>query len=125
MGGATIRMSAKQYRDACALIRDLCSNYDRRAGGCFLLDEGEVVQCPQMLTQSLVCRFFRDVLLEDRDGKLLKAQIMGDEAVKTCTNCGQPFRAVSNRAKYCAECAQKVKRKQATERKRKQRIVTH
>ncbi len=71
-------MSDKQHRSACALIRNLCSNYDRSTGGCLLLDRGEIVQCPQMITQSLVCRFFRDVLLEDRDGRALKAEIMGD-----------------------------------------------
>ena len=69
-------MSDKQHRSSCALIRNLCSNYDRSTGGCLLLDHGEIVQCPQMITQSLVCRFFRDVLLEDRDGRALKAEIM-------------------------------------------------
>ena len=102
-------MSARQYRQAKALINDLCSNYDRVTGGCLLLDHGEVVQCPQMITQSLVCKFFRDVLLEDREGKALKAEIMGDDHVKTCVSCGQPFRAISNRAKYCARCAGKDK----------------
>ena len=108
-GKEVVRMSARQYRQAKALINDLCSNYDRVTGGCLLLDHGEVVQCPQMITQSLVCKFFRDVLLEDREGKALKAEIMGDDHVKTCVSCGQPFRAISNRAKYCARCAGKVK----------------
>lgn len=31
-------MSAKQYKDACSLIRGLCCNYDRSTGGCLLLD---------------------------------------------------------------------------------------
>jgi hypothetical protein len=115
------RMSDKQYKDACALIRSLCCNYDRPTGGCLLLD----VPCPQILTQSLVCRYFRDVLLEDREGKALKAEIMGPEAVKTCEACGQPFRAVSNRAKYCASCAGRMKRIKATQRKRKQRDTCH
>ena len=116
-----IRMSDKQHRSSCALIRNLCSNYDRSIGGCLLLDHWEIVQCPQMITQSLVCRFFRDVLLEDRDGRALKAEIMGDDHLKSCAVCGQPFRAISNRAKYCARCSPKVARELATERKRKQR----
>lgn len=116
-----ILMSDKQHRSACALIRNLCSNYDRSTGGCLLLDHGEIVQCPQMITQSLVCRFFRDVLLEDRDGRALKAEIMGDDHLKSCAVCGQPFRAISNRAKYRARCSPKVARELATERKRKQR----
>lgn len=103
-------MSEKQYREACSLIRNLCCNYERSTGGCLLLDAGEVVKCPQMMTQALVCRYFRDVLLEDRDGKALKAEIMGADHVKKCTVCGQPFRAVSNRAKYCARCSKKIER---------------
>ena len=116
-----IRMSDKQHRNACALIRNLCSNYDRSTGGCLLLDRGEIVQCPQMITQSLVCRFFRDVLLKDRDGKALQAEIMGDDHLKSCAVCGQPFRAISNRAKYCVRCSKKVKNRQTAERMRKYR----
>ncbi len=56
-------MSVKQYKNACSLNRGLCCNYDRATGGCLLLDNGEVVQCPQILTLSLVCRYFRDVLM--------------------------------------------------------------
>ena len=116
-----IVMSDKRHRSACALTRNLCSNYDRSTGGCLLLDHGEIVQCPQMITQSLVCRFFRDVLLEDRDGRALKAEIMGDDHLKSCAVCGQPFRAISNRAKYCAKCSKKVKNRQTAERMRKYR----
>lgn len=114
-------MSVKQFKSAKALIRDLCCNYDSVTGGCLLLDRGEVVQCPQMITQSLVCKYFWDVLLEDRDGKALKAEIMGQDHLKTCEVCGQPFRAISNRAKYCARCSKRRERERATERKRKQR----
>lgn len=116
-----IRMSAKQYQDACSLIRNICCNYDRPTGGCLLLDNGEVVKCPQMLTQSLVCRYFHDVLLEDREGRDLKAAINGDDHRRTCVICGRPFKAVGNRAKYCARCGKKARREQAAERKRKQR----
>lgn len=116
-----IRMSDKQYRGAKALIRNLCSRYDGSTGGCLLLDQGEIVQCPQMITQSLVCRFFRDVLLEDRDGKALKAEIMKQDHLKTCEVCGQPFRAISNRAKYCARCSKKVRNRQAAARMQKYR----
>ncbi len=116
-----IRMSAQQFRQAGALIKSLCCNYDSSTGGCLLLDRGEVVKCPQLISQSLICRYFRDVLLEDKQGKALKAEIMGEDHVRTCEVCGKPFRAVSNRAKYCAKCAEKMKRKQAADRKRKQR----
>ena len=80
------RMSEKQYKEACSLIRNLCCNYERSTGGC--------------------------LLLEVRGGKALKADITGAGAyrVKKCTVCGQPFRAVSNRAKYCARCSKKIER---------------
>ena len=114
-------MSEKQAKSARSLIREICCNYDSTTGGCLLLDRGEVVQCPQMITQSLCCKYFRDVLLEDKRGKELKAEIMGEDFRKVCAVCGQHFRAVSNRAKYCAKCSKEQQRKNATARKRKQR----
>lgn len=114
-------MSVKQYKEACSLIRGLCCNYDRPTGGCLLLDQGEVVRCPQMITQSLVCRYFRDVLLEDKDGRALKAEIMGADHRKVCQVCGQHFRAVSNRAKYCARCSKRAERERKAEWARKSR----
>ena len=95
----------EQYHSARAMIKGLCSNYDNPTGGCLLLDRGEIVPCPQLNTPCLVCRFFKNVLLEDPDCKVLKAEIMGDDRVKECAICGQPFRAVSDRAKYCARCS--------------------
>ena len=116
------RMSTKQYHEAKSLIKNLCCNYDNVTGNCWLMDG----TCPQMISQSLICRYFRDVLLEDKAGKALKAEIMQEDYVKTCAVCGRPFRALSNRAKYCNKCANEAKTKQATERKRKQRSnVTH
>lgn len=116
-------MKEKQFRSAKALIKDICSNYDSVTGGCLKLDQGEVVPCPQLITQSVCCKHFRDVLLEDRDARLLKAQIYSDDHVRRCEACGQPFRALSNRSKYCARCSAEVKRKRAMERKRKQRGI--
>lgn len=116
-----MRMSDSQRRRADALIKSLCANYFH--GNCLLLDVGVEVPCPQLITNSLVCRYFRDVLLEDKDGKALKAEIMGEDTAKTCEVCGKPFRAISNRAKYCARCSEIQTRKQATARKRKQRGV--
>lgn len=102
-----IRMSDTQYKSACALIRGICCNYDRPTSWCWALD----TECPQMITKSLICKHFRDVLLEDREGKALKAEIMGEDYRKTCEVCGQQFRALSNRAKYCAKCSKKMERK--------------
>lgn len=115
------RMNEKQAKSAHTLIREVCCNYDSTTGGCLLLDRGEIVQCPQMITQSLCCKYFRDVLLEDKRGKELKAEIMGADYRKVCAVCGQHFRAVSNRAKYCAKCAKEQQRKRNRENMRKSR----
>lgn len=116
-----IRMSEGASRKARALIKSLCANYSN--GGCLLLDDGEVVKCPQMVSQSLVCRYFRDVLLEDKEGKALKAEIMGADYRKVCAVCGEHFRAVSNRAKYCAKCSKKMERERKAEWARNRRTL--
>ncbi len=112
-------MSDKQKQQAVALIKKLCCNYD--SGNCLVLSGWDHTPCPQCASNSLMCKYFRDVLLEDREGQTLKAQIIGDENLKTCQMCGKPFQAISNRAKYCRQCSSKVEKDKATERKRKQR----
>ena len=103
-----IRMKQKQSKDAYSLIRKQCCNYDSSTGGCLLLDDGEVVHCPQLISQSLICKWFRDAVLPGN--KALRAEIMGADYRKVCQVCGQHFRAISNRAKYCSRCAKKVER---------------
>lgn len=115
------RLSDTQYHSAKSLIQNICSNYDKPTGGCIKLDNGEVTPCPQMLTQSLCCKHFRDVLLEDPRGRELKAAIMGEDYIKECAECHRLFRAVSNRAKYCKRCAAKVRKKQTADRVKKWR----
>ena len=44
---------------------------------------------------------------------------------KKCVLCGGYYLPKSNRAKYCPECAVRMKRAKATERKRKQRQNCH
>lgn len=115
------RMSEKQLKSARSLIREVCCNYDGATGGCLLLDQGEVVQCPQVIAQSVICKYFRDVLLEDKRGKELKAEIYGLDHRKVCAACGGHFQAISNRAKYCAKCAKEIRLKQQREYMRAKR----
>lgn len=114
-------MSAEQAKTARGIIKDHCCNYDSTTGGCLMLDRGEVVPCPQLISQSVICKYFRDVLLEDKRAKDLKAEIYGEDHRKVCAVCGGHFRAISNRAKYCARCSKEMQRTNATNRKRKQR----
>lgn len=116
-----LHMSEKQAKSARALIKEICCNYDNATGGCLLLDRGEVVQCPQMIARSVICKYFRDVLLEDKRSRALKAEIFNLDHRKVCAACGGHFQAISNRAKYCAECAKKVKNNQTAARMKKYR----
>lgn len=103
-------MTTKQYTEAKSLIKNLCCNLDRRNRTCLLLSCDDYVDCPQLTAQSLICCYFRDVLLEDPDAKGLKAEIFSIKNYKTCARCGKHFRAVSNRAKYCASCSKDMER---------------
>ena len=56
------RMTEAQLRRARRLIRSLCANCN--GGNCLLLDDGyEPCPCPQMLTCSVLCRYFRAAVL--------------------------------------------------------------
>lgn len=113
------RMTPKQRREANVLIDKLCCNYNN--GNCILLDGGEPSVCPQSISYSVNCKFFRHVLLEDKLGQTLKAEIFRDDTLKYCSVCGQAFQSFSNNAKYCERCAKTVLRKQKAEYARKQR----
>lgn len=115
------RMSDQQFKSARALIKEVCCNYDSTTCGCLLLDRGEMVLCPQLLSQSVICKYFRDVLLEDKRGRELKAEIYGLDHRKVCASCGGHFQAISNRAKYCAKCAKERQRKRNRDNMQKKR----
>ena len=113
-------MNYKQYRTARRLVH-ICCNYD--CGNCLLLDDGEECVCPQSITYSLVCRWFRVAVLPLDAG--LYAALLHRADMKKCVLCGGFYLPKSNRAKYCPECAKSMKRTKATERKRKQRQNCH
>ena len=117
--GSLPRMTAGQRQKAVKLIRQTCCNYDN--GNCVLLDRGEPCVCVQSISYSVNCKFFRRVLLEDRRGQSLKAEIFRDDSTKRCAICGKAFQSTSNNAKYCWECAKEVLRKQKAAHARKRR----
>jgi hypothetical protein len=112
-------MSEKQRRNASVLIKEACANHD--SGYCLLLSDYDYEPCPQLHSNSLICKYFRDAVLPM--DKLLHAQIMGSESVKGCEICGEPFRAVSPRAKYCEKCSKARRQKATRERVRKHRSI--
>ncbi len=112
----SLYLSPRQRRKVNALIRTSCCNYDR--GNCIALDDGEPCVCVQSISYTLCCTWFRDWLLPGTP--ILYSEIMEVKGVKRC-ECGALFQAKSNRAKYCAECACQVHRRQKTASDRKRR----
>ena len=109
-------MDYRQYRRARKLVHECC-NYI--AGNCIALDDGEECICVQSISYSLLCRWFRAAVLPQ--DKELETALFHRLNAKKCAVCGALFTPGSNRAKYCPECAARMKRINAAKRKRKQR----
>ena len=116
--GSLYRMTPAQQRDARKIIRKLCSNCVN--DNCIRLDKEEV-PCPQMLSASVRCRFFRNVLLKDPEAGTLEAEIFTSGTRKRCAVCGKTFCAKGNRAKYCAACKVIAQHRQQAEYARRRR----
>ena len=113
-----IKITPQQAKRVNALLRKLCANYD--GGNCLLLDDGEPCVCVQAISYSLLCRYFREAVLP-ADRELCADLAATADTRKKCELCGKPFPARSNRAKYCDRCAPYAARRNAAERKRRQR----
>ena len=107
-----IRMTKPQLNKANALIRRHCCNCVD--SNCILLDDGESCPCPQFLTCSLICKWFRSSVLPDSPA--LQNEIVLRKGEKLCTVCGRGFVPTSNRAKYCPDCAKTVRRRKEAAR---------
>lgn len=111
-----IELTPSQRRRCSRLIRRLCANYDN--GNCLPLDEGDGCVCVQMISFSLLCKYFRNAVLPDE--KELYAEILKRRTNK-CTVCGAEFAPNSNRQKYCTACSRMVHQKQKNESARRRR----
>ena len=112
------RMNDRQFRRAKRLFRRLCANYD--GGNCLPLDDGDLCPCPQMISPTLSCKYFRAAVLPD-DRELFVEIMDSSHNRKRCTLCGNRFIAGSNRAMYCPSCAQRERRRKTRERVRRHR----
>ena len=72
--GSLYRMTPAQRKQANALIRRECCNYED--GNCMLLDDGNTCTCPQTVSFSVCCKWFRWAVLP-LDGTL-EAEIFQD-----------------------------------------------
>ena len=115
--GSLYRMTPAQRKQAASLIRRECCCCED--GNCIVLDDGDTCTCPQTVSFSVCCKWFRWAVLP-LDGTL-KAEIFRDKDLKRCAVCGRVFVPKSNRAKYCPGCAASVHRRQKTESEQKRR----
>ena len=115
--GTHYRMTPAQRKQANALIRRECCNCED--GDCIALDDGDTCTCPQMISFSVCCKWFRWSVLPQIG--MLEAEIFRDKELKRCAVCGRVFVPKSNRGKYCPDCAARVHRRQKTESERKRR----
>ena len=111
-------MDYRQYRRARRLVHECC-NYD--GGHCIALDDGEECVCPQLISYSLLCKWFQTAV--PPFDKLLYAELFKTADKKRCTECGASFASTSNSVKYCPDCRKRITRRQAAERMRKRRAL--
>ena len=114
---AVKRLTPPQSRKVNALVRRECCNCD--SGHCILLDDGDECVCPQLISYSLLCKWFRIAVLPA--DKLLSAELLQAEDKRRCSVCGAAFASTSNSVKYCPDCRKRITRRQAAERMRKRR----
>ena len=111
------RLTPPQSRKVNTLVRRTCCNCDN--GNCILLDDGDECVCPQLISYSLLCKWFRIAVLSA--DKELYAELYHAEDMRCCSVCGAPFASSSNRAIYCPDCRKRITRRQTAERMRKMR----
>lgn len=116
--GSLYRMTTAQHKQAKSLLRRVCCNYED--GNCLELDDGDTHTCPQCISCTVCCKWFRYAVLPLLG--TLEAEIFKDRDTKRCVICGQVFVPKSNRAKYCLDCAAKIHRRQKAESERKRRL---
>ena len=113
------RLSPQQSRKVNALVKKECCNCID--GNCILLDDGDECVCPQLISYSLLCKWFRAAVLPA--DKLLYAELYQSEDKRRCTVCGASFASSSNSVKYCPGCRKRITNRQAAERMRKRRAL--
>ena len=79
-----LHLNEVQKRKVCKLIKLECANYFE--GNCDLLDRGVEVPCPQMISYSVLCRYFLSSVLPGDNA--LYAELLEPDKVKKCVRCG-------------------------------------
>lgn len=106
-----IELTPSQRRRCNRLIKRLCANYDD--GNCLPLDEGDGCVCVQMISLSLICKYFRNAVLPA--DKELYADIFKQRTYH-CAECRAAFVPNSNRQKYCRIAGRKTRAQESAKR---------
>lgn len=114
MASEIIHMTEEQLARVRKLIRKQCCNYDN--GKCLLFDWPECNVCPQWISYSLLCKWFRDAVLPN--DKQLEAELYQTRPAGYCKNCGKPLFQRKKNQKYCDRCAVLVRREKEAKRQR-------
>lgn len=112
-----IRMTPEQASKVKKVVKKQCCNYID--GNCILLEGLDRCPCPQLITRSLICRWFLSAVLPGE--KELEQELIKKGERKRCEVCGSTYYSASNRSKYCTDCAAKVKRRQQAEYAKRKR----
>ena len=110
--GSLFRLTPGQLRSVRGLTKRCCNFLD---GDCLLLDG----VCPQHISRSLICRWFRRAVLPQQPK--LEQAILSPKKLRRCEVCGTGILARSGRTKYCPACAKEVHRQQKAKSARKRR----
>ena len=105
---AVKRLTPPQSRKVNALVKRECCNCV--GGNCLLLDDGDECVCPQLISYSLLCKWFRVAVLPA--DKLLYAELMNTEdplrPAQTASNTARSAASGSPADKppsVCEKCA--------------------
>ena len=112
-----IRITPEQASKVKKVVKKQCCN--TIDGNCILLEGLDPCSCPQLITRSLICRWFLTAVLPGE--RELEQELIKNGERKRCEVCGSTYYSTSNRSKYCADCAAKVKRRQQVEYARRKR----
>ena len=74
------RLSPRQSRKVNTLVKKECCNCEN--GNCILLDDGDTCVCPQLISYSLLCKWFRIAVLPL--DKLLFAELYHTDDMRKC-----------------------------------------
>ena len=110
--GSLFRLTPGQLRSVRGLTKRCCNFLD---GDCLLLDG----VCPQFISRSLICRWFRRAVLPQQPK--LEQAILSHKKLCRCEVCGTGILARSSRTKYCPSWAREVHRQQKAKSARKRR----